>query len=82
MRSGLIVVSLAAAALTACAPEPRVQPVSSSPDASAGAASQMPQPSNSLPSGAAVASPLDSPQGNIGTTRVGPSRPAPRRTAP
>lgn len=86
MRSGLIVVSLAAAALTACAQESRQQPVSSSPVASPGAASQMPQAPNSLPLGSAVASPLDPAEGNIGTTRVGPSRPvarpAPRRTTP
>lgn len=86
MRSGLIVVALAAAALTACAQESRVQPVSSSPAVSPGAASQMPQPPNSLPLGSAVASPLDPPQGEVGTTRVGPSRPpvrpVPRRTTP
>jgi len=67
------VLSLMVMTLAACSQDSKAPPVSTD---SVGAASQMPQSPNSLPLGSAVGSPLDPVQGNIGTTRVGPSRPA------
>jgi len=59
-------------AVAGCAAESRMAPVSSS-RTSAGAASQEPEPVNSLPRGSSVAAPLTGPVGNVGTTRVGPA---------
>lgn len=77
MQYRLLVLPLALMALAGCARESTAPAVSTDP---IGDASQMPQPPNSLPRGAAVDAPLDPAAGNVGTTRVGPSRPAPRRT--
>lgn len=59
-------------ALAGCAAESRMAPVTSS-RVTGGAASQEPEPPNSLPRGSAVAAPLTPAAGNIGTTRVGPA---------
>ena len=79
MRHCLLILPLALLALAGCARESTAPPISTAP---VGDASQMPQPQNSLPLGSAVDAPLDPSAGNVGTTRVGPSRPvrpAPRR---
>ena len=72
-----LVLPLTLIGLAACAGASNAPPVSTEP---IGPASQMPQSPNSLPLGSATAAPLDPPQGNVATTRVGPSRPAPQRT--
>lgn len=59
-------------ALAGCAAESRVAPVTSS-RVTGGAASQEPEPANSLPRGSSVAAPLTPSVGNVGTTRVGPA---------
>ncbi len=75
MRSSIAVLSLVVLSLAGCAQDSKAPPVSTN---TIGPASQMPQPPNSLPRGSAVDAPLDPAQGNLGTTRVGPSRMAPR----
>ena len=59
-------------AFAGCAAESKVPPMSSSRN-SPGAASQEPEPANSLPRGSSVNAPLTGPVGNLGTTRVGPA---------
>lgn len=59
-------------ALAGCASESRVTPVTSS-RVTGGAASQEPEPANSLPRGSAVVSPLTPAAGNVGNTRVAPA---------
>lgn len=56
-----------------CAAESRQAPVANTAGPNIGASSQEPQPSNSLPRGSAVDSPLTGQVGNVGTTRVGPA---------
>jgi len=71
------VLSLTVLTLAACSQESKAPPVSTDTGGlSGGSSSQMPQPPNSLPLGSAVNAPLDPGAGNVGTTRVGPSRPA------
>ena len=80
MRSSLITLSLAGALLAGCARESRMPPVSTAnPQSLTGAASQMPQPPNSLPLGSAVNAPLDPPEGVVGRTRVTPNTYRPLR---
>jgi len=59
--------------LAGCAAESKAPPISTS-SSGTGPSSQAPQAPNSLPRGSAVQAPLDPPQGNISTTRVGPAR--------
>ena len=59
-------------AFAGCSAESTAPPMSTSRN-SPGAASQEPEPSNSLPRGASVDAPLTGPVGNIGNTRVGPA---------
>ena len=59
-------------AVAGCAQESRTTPVSTS-RTSSGPASAEPEPTNSLPRGAAVQAPLTGPFGNVGTTRVAPA---------
>lgn len=66
-------------AFAGCAAESRQPPMSSSSPASPGAASQEPEPPNSLPRGSAVNAPLTTQPGDVGTTRVGPSTVRPVR---
>ena len=66
-------------AFAGCTAESRQAPMSTSSPASPGAASQEPQPANALPRGAVVDSPLTSPSGDVGTSRVGPSTVRPYR---
>jgi len=71
---------LLAASLAACA-QGRTPP--GTPDIStSGGTESMPQPANSLPPGDAVAAPIESNVGNIGTTRVGPGTTTARRLTP
>lgn len=70
--STLVLLSLASVA--GCAQESRSPPVSSVRPNSAGPSNTEPEPANSLPRGSAVDSSLTQPDGNVGTTRVGPSR--------
>lgn len=59
-------------AFAGCSAESTATPISTSRN-SPGAASQEPEPANSLPRGAAVEAPLTGRVGNVGTTRVGPA---------
>jgi len=62
--------------LAGCAAESKAPPISTSSSGTgpSSQAPQAPQAPNSLPRGSAVQAPLDPPQGNISTTRVGPAR--------
>ena len=62
-------------AFVGCAAESKAPPVSTSRN-SPGSAEQEPEPTNSLPRGAATDAPLTSRVGNVGTTRVGPAAPS------
>ena len=79
MRKPMVAIFLMVLALSACSQESKAPPISTD---TTGGSQQEPQPSNALPRGSAVDSPLDPAQGNIGTTRVGPSRPAVRPITP
>ena len=68
-----------AASLAACAGESTAPPISTD---AVGPPSQMPQPANSLPLGAAVDAPVLSPQDALVTTRIGPSAATPTSSDP
>lgn len=62
--------------LAACSPgNPAATTGNPMSSASTGAASQQPQPPNSVPVGGSVTAPLTSPTGVVGSTTVGPNTP-------
>lgn len=68
-----IIALLSLVCVAGCAQESRQMPVSSVRPNAAGPASSEPEPANSLPRGSAVNRPLTQPDGNVGSTRVGPA---------